>query len=180
MKEEVIIKPIRISRKNEQQFFQVKLPRDTHRIIGIETGMFAESLLPNFPAYSRTDGNVIRPNRLMGKLQLRASGKPNLFYAKEIFEKDINLGNNEIKIILPPVKGKTKGIKVEPGKDGNNFLDFPIWSHGTKREEDPLSICGCNIINGQYNDVVGEFNGIDIRYRIMLYIWIERKVKNES
>lgn len=39
MKEEVIIQPISITKKKELIFFQVKLPRDTDKIIGIETGL---------------------------------------------------------------------------------------------------------------------------------------------
>lgn len=181
MREEVIIQPIRITRKKEQQFFQVKLPRDVHKIIGIETGLYAESDLPAFVPFIQGNANFIRQNRLMGSLQLQAAGKPNLFYAKDIFEKDINLGVGEMKVVPPDVIVR-RLIEPQPRKgddvpnDGNNFSDFTIWTHGTKREEDPVNVCGCQLINGQFKDAVGEYYNIDIQYRVMLYIWIERKV----
>lgn len=181
MREEVIIQPIRVTKKKEQIFFQVKLPRDVHKIIGIETGLYLESELPVFVPFIQGNANFIRQNRLMGTLQLQASGKPNLFYAKEIIDRDINLGVGEMKVVPPDVIVRRivepllkKGDDVP--NDGNNFSDFTIWSHGTKREEDPVNVCGCQLINGQFKDAVGEYYNIDIQYRVMLYIWIERKV----
>jgi hypothetical protein len=184
MREEVIIQPIGITKKKEQSFFQVKLPRDTHKIIGIETGLYVESELPVFAPYIQGDANMIRQNRLMGTLQLQASGKPNLFYAKEIFDKDINLGVNELKIVPDVIERRLIEPQLRKGEDvpndGNNFSDFTIWSHGTKREEDPVNVCGCHIINGQFKDAVGEYYKIDIQYRVTLYIWIERKVNDKQ
>ncbi len=184
MREEAIIQSIAITKKKEQSFFQVKLPRNTHKIIGIETGLFVTSVLPDFLPYTQGDANNIRRHRLIGTLQLQASGKPNLFYAREIFDKDINIGVNELKIVqeavfnellaAPPLKGNN------PPVDGNNFFDFPVWSHGTKREEDPVNICGCQLINGQFKDAVGAYYNANIQYKVILYIWIERKVNNKQ
>ena len=181
MKEGVIIQSIGITKKKEQIFFQVKLPRDTHKIIGIETGLFVESALPGFIPNIQGNANMIRRNGLIGTLQLQASGKPNLFYAKEIFDKDINIGVNELKIVPPEVINERliepMRLKADDVPDeGNNFSDFTIWSHGTKREEDPVNVCGCQIINGQFKDTVGEYYETNIQYKIILYIWIERKV----
>ena len=180
MKEEVIIQSIRITKKKEQSFFQVKLPRDTYKIIGIETGLYIESELPGVLPYIQGDTNMLQRNRLIGTLQLQAWGKPNLFYAKDIFDKDINSGVNELKIVPDVIERRLIEPQLRRGDDvphdGNNFSDFTIWSHGTKREEDPVSVCRCHIINGQFKDAAGEYYNIDIQYRVTLYIWIERKV----
>ena len=185
MKEEVIIQSIGITKKKEQLFFQVKLPRDTDKIIGIETGLYVESVLPDFLPYTQGDVNMIRRNRLIGTIQLQASGKPNLFYAKEIFDKDINIAVNELKIVSEGVFNellvaplRLKGEDVP--NDGNNFSDFNIWSQGSKREEDPVNICGCQLINGQFKDAVGAYYNANIQYKVILYIWIERKVNNKQ
>jgi len=184
MKEEVIIQSNSITKKKEQIFFQVKLPKDTDKIIGIETGLFVESALPDFLPYTQGDVNMIRRNRLMGTLQLQVSGKPNLFYAKDIFEKDINIGVNELKIVPDVIERRLIEPQLRKGEDvpndGNNFSDFTIWSHGTKREEDPIDVCGCQLINGQFKDAVGEYYNINIRYRVILYIWIKRKVNDKQ
>ncbi len=85
MKEQVIIQTIGIRRRSQQNFFQVKLPRDTHRIIGIETGL----IIQDSPIYAFSillaNPGVTERNNLMGVLQLKANGRPDIFYAKEIF-----------------------------------------------------------------------------------------------
>lgn len=186
MREEVIIQSIRISKKKEQLFFQVKLPRDTKRIIGIETGLVIESVLPAFAPLIQTDAALMRQRRLIGCLQLRTFGKPDLFYATEIFERDINLGIGEVKLFPAPPKEKVLPDEPEPVKgevpaiDSNNFSDHNIWTHGTKREEDPLSICGCTLINGQFKDAIGEYYNLPFVYNVILYIWIERKINEKQ
>lgn len=181
MREEVIIQSIGITKKNEQQFFQVKLPRDTNKIIGIETGIYIQAA----PLYSfvpsEDNSGFIRRNNMMGVLQLQTNGKPDIFYSKEIFERDLNIGEAEIKIIpdQPKKEEKVAFLREEP-PDGNSFDFFTCWTHGSKREEDSLNICGCTLINGQFKDAVGEYFGTDISYKVILYIWIERKVNNKQ
>ena len=64
--------------------------------------------------------------------------------------------------------------------DGNSFDYFTHWTHGTKREEDPLNVCSCTIINGQYKDAIGEYFQTDVNYKVMLYIWVERKTNQQQ
>ncbi|MBN8674992.1 hypothetical protein PDL71_10740 [Lacibacter sp. MH-610] len=181
MKEQVIIQPISISKRGQQNFFQVKLPRDTHRIIGIETGLY----LLNVPGYvipASEQSMLMRRNNLMGVVKLRANGKPDVFYSKEVFERDINISAGEMKIVPPPVvsEERTPLRKLDEQPDGNSFDYFTHWTHGAKREEDPLNICGCAFINGQYKDAIGEYFYMDVSYKIMLYIWIERKTNQQQ
>lgn len=174
MKEQVIIQSLSISKRGQQNFFQIKLPRDTHKIIGIETGLYLLNVPGNFiPALEQS--MLMRRNNLMGVVQLRVNTKPDVFYSKEVFERDINIGVDEIKIIPPQVTGERKGEQP----DGNSFDYFTHWTHGSKREEDPLNICGCAVINGQYKDSIGEYFQTDVNYKVMLYIWIERKINRQ-
>ena len=181
MKEEVIIQSICITKKKEQTFFQVKLPRDTYKIIGIETGLYILAAPPNLFVPLQDNSGFIRRNNMMGILQLQTNGKANIFYSKEIFERDINIGTGEIKIITdqPNQEENVAFLRVEP-PDGNSFDFFTCWTHGSKREEDPLNICGCTLINGQFKDAVGEYFGTDISYKVILYIWIERKTNEQQ
>ncbi len=175
MREQVIIQTINISKRSQQNFFQVKLPRDTHKIIGIETGLNVLNV-PGYFIPAKELSKLIRRNNLMGVVQLRANTKPDVFYSKEIFERDINIGADEIKIFTPQVVMERKGDQP----DGNSFADFTHWTHGYKREEDPLSVCGCTVINGQYKDAIGEYFQTDVNYKVMLYIWIERKTNQQQ
>lgn len=175
IREQVIIQTINISKRGQQNFFQVKLPRDVHKIIGIETGLNVLNVQGYFiPAQELS--KLVRRNNLMGVVQLRANTKPDVFYSKEIFERDMNIGAGEIKIIPSPVMMERKVDQP----DGNSFDYFTHWTHGTKREEDPLDVCGCSVINGQYKDAVGEYFQTDVNYKVVLYIWIERKTNQQQ
>lgn len=175
MREQVIIQTISISKRGQQTFFQTKLPRDTHRIIGIETGLYVLNVTDNFiPAQELA--KLVRRNNLMGVVQLRANTRPDMFYSKDVFERDINIGADEMKIIPSQVIMERKGEQP----DGNSFDYFTHWTHGAKREEDPLDVCGCTIINGQYKDAIGEIFQTDVNYKVMLYIWIERKLNQQQ
>lgn len=175
MREQVIIQTINIIKRGQQTFFQVKLPRDVHKIIGIETGLNVLNV-PGYFIPAQELSMLVRRNNMMGVIQLRAIGKPDIFYSKEIFEKDINIGAGEIKTIPSPVMMEKKVDQP----DGNSFDYFTHWTHGSKREEDPLSVCGCTVINGQYKDAIGEYFQTDVNYKVILYIWIERKTNQQQ
>ncbi len=179
MKEQVIIQSITISKRNQQHCFQIKLPRDTQRIIGVETGL---SVL-YAPPYSFTplvvNSLLTQQNNMMGVLQLQTNGRPDIFYSKEIFERDLNITAGEIKI-FPQQEVQELNIaalKVDTPPDGNSFDFFTGWTHGTKREEDPLNICDCTLINGQFRNTIGESFAMDINYKVTVYIWVERFIK---
>lgn len=177
MREEVIIQSITISRRGEQHYFQMKLPRNTHKIIGVETGLYILSASVYLFGTMHGEMNALFRNNLIGRLQLKANGKPDIFYSKEIFERDYNIGAGEIKQFInaaPPMR------RLAQDPDGNSFSDFTQWTHGTKREEDPLNICNCTVINGQFRDAIGDYFGMDLQYKVMLYLWIERQIKSND
>lgn len=175
-REQVIIQPITISKRGQQNFFQIKLPRGTSKIIGIETGLYLLNI-PHYFVPGQELTMLIRRNYMMGVVQLRANGKPSIFYSKEVFERDINIRVGEINLFPPPVVVMEKKVATP---DGNSFDYFTHWTHGTKREEDPLNVCGCSVINGQYKDAIGEYFQTDVNYKVMLYIWIERKANQQQ
>ena len=182
MKEQVIIQPISISKRGQQNFFQVKLPRDTDKIIGIETGL----IIQDSPIYAFSillaNPGVTERNNLMGVMQLKANGRPDIFYAKEIFERDLNIGAGELRVFPNDQPNERRLLLLRPRipPDGNSFGFSPSCTHGTKREEDPLSICGCTVINGYFKDSIGEVMGYDLIYKVMLYIWIEKQTKSND
>ena len=182
MKEQVLIQAIGINRRSQQNFFQVKLPRDTHKIIGIETGLLIQDSPPDAFSPLQAGSGLIERNNLMGVLQLKANGRPDIFYAKEIFERDLNIGAGELKVFPydPPNERRLGLRRIFVPPDGNSFDFFPSCTHGTRREEDPLNICGCTVINGYFKDSIGEVFGYDVSYKVMLYIWIERQMKSND
>jgi hypothetical protein len=180
IREQVLIQTIPVTKRQQQVFFQLKLPRDTHKIIGVETGLSVIQADPQFFVPSIDAGGVVRRNLLMGTLQLQANGSTDVFYSKDIFERDINTGLSEIKQFItqqqdvPPLQL----LLIEVPLDGNGFEFYNCWSHGRKREEDPLSICNCSVISGWFKDAAYATINTDIIYQVTLYIWIERKIKS--
>ena len=178
IREQVLIQTINIIKRNQQVFFQIKLPRDTHKIIGVETGLYILEAYPYLFTPSQDDMGLIRSNIMMGTLQLQANGNTAIFYSKEIFERDINTGRGELKEFVSQGQGGAPLafllINVPP--DGNGFDFFNSWTHGSKREEDPVNVCNCSVINGWFKDAAAAIINTDIHYQVMLYIWIERKI----
>ena len=178
IREQVLIQTINVSRRYQQVFFQLKLPRDTHRIIGVETGLYILDANPYFFTPTKNDMGLIRSNTMMGTLQLQSNGNTDVFYSKEIFERDINTGRAELKQFVSQggPEAPIAFLLVNNPPDGNDFDFFNSWTHGSKREEDPVSVCNCSVINGWFKDAAAAIINTDIHYQVMLYIWIERKI----
>ncbi len=165
MEERVIIIPIRITKAGQQYSFQHRLPRTSANVIGIETGVNIKSVLP---AQAATED--FKRNVLLGRLQLQMVGLPNLCWCSEIFAEDSNTGFGE----LPRPYGFVPLLPSDP-KDpqptGRHFYQLHDCTHGTKKEEDPLNICGSRIICGIYRDTAGLQFTHPVHYRINLYVW---------
>jgi hypothetical protein len=174
MKELVTIVPIRISKQGQQHFFQLRLPTITQRIVGIETGLRLKTLLP--PVVTIINGPFKR-NVLMGTLQLTTPGRVNQFYATDVYADDTNIGLAEIQLPRDPKGQPFQPVGLPPvskGGSGKSFYEFFACTHGSKREEDSLDICGSRIINGWYKDTAGGIFYKAIPYEVLLYVWTEQ------
>jgi hypothetical protein len=73
VKEDTIVTVINVSRKDDQQYFQVVLPRDTVSIKGFESGAVLKTNMP------------VNTESFLGNLQLQAEGQSNYCYCTDIF-----------------------------------------------------------------------------------------------
>ncbi len=175
MKEGVIIKTISIKRQGERKHFQIKLPKDTKFIIGIEYGGRLisktegglEAPAPKAKAevieatYSNIESGAVRDektraffkrNQLVGELKLQSCEEANWFYAADVFVNDANLNWGDF---------SQAGFRV------NDF------THGNKRTEEIVKIdAESTIINGWYLDAMGKSLKVDVNYEIKVYVWI--------
>lgn len=178
MKEGVIITKINIKRQGERKHFQIKLPKDTKFIIGIEYGgrLISESkTLVDTPApkvaiktdniileevYTAESGAIknertktlFKRNQLIGELKLQSCEEANWFYATDVFVNDANLNWGDF-----------------------SQAGFPVndFTHGNKRTEEIVKIdAESTIIQGWYLDAIGKTNATNINYEITIYIWI--------
>ena len=159
MKEQVTIIPVRITKAGQQYSFQHKLPRSADKIIGIETGATVRNALPILPVNGI---RMFKREVLLGTLRLQGAGSSNLFYAADIKADESNIATGEF--LRKPITGA-----------GFPFYDYGVSTHGTRREEDPLDIPGCNIISGIYRDSAGLLSDNPVHYHINIYVWTTNK-----
>jgi hypothetical protein len=178
MKEGVIVTKINIKRQGERKHFQIKLPKDTKFIIGVEYGgrLISESkTLADAPApkaaiktdsiileevYTAESGAIkdertktlFKRNQLIGELKLQSCEEANWFYATDVFVNDANLNWGDF-----------------------SQAGFPVndFTHGNKRTEEIVKIdAESTIIQGWYLDAIGKTNATNINYEITIYVWI--------
>ncbi len=153
MKQEAIITTLSITRIGESQFFQITLPADTIRIIGVEydvTAKQGEIIAPPDPADNSFDMKASKP---IGRLTLRNTGCQSVFLKYDLAE-DRNIHLGELFVIGLP----------EP----------QLWSHGRKKFEMELSVARNSIVQGFYQDSWGRDEYQALRYELNLYLWIEK------
>ena len=152
MKQEAIVESFIIERKGEMRQFQILLPRDTNRIIGLEYGVSELYEDPAVPLDPNENALLFLRNKVIGSIILRTNGCEGIFYQSDLIE-DSNIHFGET---IAPV----------------NALP---WSHGRKKHEVELSIKENRIVYGFFKNYLGSvgFNS-SIYYRLNLYLWIEK------
>jgi len=157
IREEVIAQSLSITRIGQRKYFQVSLPRDTKRIIGLEYGAIKKqgepaSFMP--PPVTLADPVFwIYADKIIGKLMLRAG---RMFYQADLIEyRNIHLGET---IIFP-------GWEPKP------------WTHGGRMEEIELSVLtDTALIEGFFQDSWGQGEFETLSYQLHLYLWIEKNI----
>jgi hypothetical protein len=172
MTEQVTIIPIRITRPGQQYSFQHRLPRTTAKIIGIETGVRIKSALPRPWIAFESD---FKRNVLLGRVQLQLNGLPNLFWGRDIYADDNNTGFGELPAGALGTPRPLIGIKP-PLITGKSFYQYHDCTHGTKKEEEMLDICGSRLVSGIYRDNTGQLFTTSARYDINLYLWTQNSL----
>jgi hypothetical protein len=165
MKEEVIVKNLDIKKIGEKQFFQISLPHDAKRIIGIEHGVTSKDgvLLPS-PTFAPLsvfggeddDSLEVFENKIVGRLVLRGSSCSGIFYQDDVVEnQNAHIGENIAAVIWSP----------------------QFWTHGRKRHETPLCVSENRMIHGFFEDSWGIGQYQTLSYTLNLYVWIEKCIK---
>lgn len=155
MKEQVIITKVSITRQGQRKHFQIKLPKNTKFIVGIEYGgrlisKSAAMIIKPLPASeSRTP---FKRNQLIGELKLQSCEESNWFFSVDVVSSDANLGLADF------------------SQSGFPVNDF---THGNKRTEEIVKVdAESTIIQGWYLDAVGKSLKADISYEVNVYVWI--------
>src|SRR5213079_837314 len=126
------------------KLFQIKVPMDAIKIIGIETGVqLIVRGIPLVPAPSSSSASIVEQLSVYGCLTLQSCEKPNVFYSSIIKDELIN---EDYSI---PHSGLETGLR--------NMYEKKI-------QEDILIDSGTTVINGFYQDYLGESLLSDAHY----------------
>jgi hypothetical protein len=155
MHEKVIITPLSISQLGQIRFFDIKIPRDAKRIIGIETSISKIfSLSPGGGGGGGGSLFGLKLNRsiYMGEFRLISCGKANIFYAQDLTLGDVNIGQGDF-----------------------TTAEFTSaeFTHQDKKEEEAVNEDGAaRLIKGVYRDRQNPMLS-DYTYTVKIYLWYE-------
>lgn len=185
MKEKVIVTKLQIAQPGQICHFQVKIPRDAKRIIGVEVSaqyMNMQSPQPiriiGFHGPSqytflnlrigRGDIFLITPDLFLGDVRLQSCEDTNVFFSEDVYYADENLAFGDFSAINP------------------RFFPAP-QTHGYKRHEVEVNTNGeTTILKGIFRDRQGGTqanigsNAIFFQYMATVYVWYEEAELHQS
>jgi len=186
MKEQVLITALKITKAGQVKTFQVRIPKNAVRIIGIEiggrliksprrdgtrseaidvasgNGTIAGEFNPKLNMHAEAIKSLMpfKRNVLFGELKLQSCEEANIFYAAHVMS-DENIGMGDF------------------SKKGN--WDAHVFTHQQKTEEDIVIVNGdSTIIQGIYKDRIGELNKMDYQYIMNVYVWVEVEAERKG
>lgn len=170
MEKRVIIETFVIDKPSQVQIFEVIIPRDVERIVGVELGFnLLEGDLSEGSGSGGSGGGgawdipiLIKRNVCAGELRLQSFSKANLFYAGEI-----SLDRN-----------------IDNGDFTSQFFPPKVYTHLSKAEEVKIKLTSRNrMIRGIYRDKLSASITGAYKYQVKLYLWTsikETKVTTEK
>jgi hypothetical protein len=203
MKQRVIIKKVPISLMGELRQFQIKIPRNAARIIGIETGIIEMGLGSVYvqpgggkgvPAPVKQEKAAPQKQAAQAQTQQSAPAyqpqpiqEGNLFFRTMTFRPAQLIG--ELK--LQSLEEANIFYATDIYEHDLNFIfaDFSItrqfiaqaWTHGRERIEDIVKVDRVTtILQGIYKDRLGERQKQDTRYSVNVYVWYEIKDEKDD
>lgn len=150
MQQQVIAYTIPITMKGQMEYFQIRMPQNIERIIGLEYGMLPDEGRADFPVSNIDPHFQMRPNEAFGRLTLQVPACGGIFYQGELIkDKNIHLGE------------AVGFLHWQPG----------LWTHSRKHAEVELSIPGARFVEGLFCNMHED----DDLYYVHIYLWIEIK-----
>jgi len=144
-----------IRRRGQIVSFQITIPRDVVRIVGIETGIRNRYCRPLMPW---------RRDQTGGLLSLRATGDKGVFYSSYV--------KVQTNTMIPVDLGYNGNGTWIAGFGGWDWLVVNAAAHSGHREPDILDITAPRVLHGTYTDTWGIGESRDITYRLSIYLWV--------
>lgn len=188
IREQVVITSIRITKAGQIKHFQIKLPKNTTRIIGVELGgrwlvrtkdgtVVYPKEATEQPVYEPVEtapakvvlevraaeewrSNLFKRSPLIGELKLQSCEEANIFYAADI-RADANIAYGDF----------SQSAYWRPN----------VFTHQTQTFEERVIVDGdSTIIQGVYKDRFGAQNKEIPNYLVNVYVWTERQEPDKA
>ena len=184
--EKVIISRIHITKAGQVKYFQIRLPKDTICIIGIETGGRLLSATKKPESGGSTGGasgiggagsgaDTIGRGSIFSLLGMStAKGKGGLPFYRNTLIGELKLQSCEKANIF--YSGHVLTDENIGARDYSQRLKWKAkaYTHECKSEEDLVIVKGdSTLIQGFYKDRLGEMRKEDTSYILQVYIWIK-------
>ena len=174
MIQDTIVKKLAITKKEERHYFQINVPRQAEKIVGVELSAFFNTVMNVNDNSQATDTWLgIKRNKVLGDVQLQTTCQPNFFYAAALVEQDANLrimdfrkpANSHTDLLVP--------FFFTP--QINYYWKSQQYTHGGRKELDEILIDDERTIYGCYTDMIGATVKQRINYTVTIYIWFQLK-----
>jgi len=186
VKEKVIIHTVQVTKKGEINSFQIKLPMDAKKIIGIESTVKGIEGFVGAPAgRNMVMPGIILPGSAMGMAGMpfgkidapfaAAAPSGGLFFRQTPIAGELRLQSQGPSNIFYSTDVKLTDANVGFG----DFSETPFWkpqvfTHGEKFMEDIVGVDDNSyVLSGTYRDRFGEERGHDFNYRVNVYVWYD-------
>jgi hypothetical protein len=187
MKERVIVKRVVITKRGEIQYFQIRLPRNAERIIGIETSISRTG--KGFSEYVHSRGYAATPVAAVAAPAIKVPvpvpvplPKPGGSPAVLRFQRNALIG--ELKLQSLERANVFYSSEVFESDRNVGFGDFSVsrffpvnpWSHEILREPEPVEVDGITtLIGGVFTDAIGAQFKTNLSYQANVFVWYEIK-----
>lgn len=157
----ILVSETSITMADQVKHFQIKLPKHTLKIVGIETDVFLKSKLAG-------EGTVLEPSdgisrvinyNVAGKISLQSMEKENIFFSDWVKASVFYEGYKKPEAFQIHTEAKDIRGKTAPKK-----VDVPVES---------------TIINALYRDNIGKQLKQDVIYTLKVFVWMETN-ENEN
>ncbi len=149
MQQEAIALTIPVTRLGQMEYFQIRLPHNLQRIIGVEFGMLPDQGQVTLPVSPIDPHFQLRSNEGFGRLTLQIPNCGGIFYQGELYkDKNIHFGENI----------------------GFRYWGPGIWTHCRKRHEMEVHVGKADFVEGLYCNTHADSDP----YFVHVYLWIEK------
>jgi len=163
MIQDVIVQKLYISKQGERHYFQINVPRQAEKIVGVELGAFlqTEIFLPD-RSLSVNNWLSIKRNKLLGDVQLQMPNQLNFFFTGELIQEDSNVGVTDF-------------VKIRRRPPQRVYWESRQFTHGGRKELDEIITSNERVIYGCFKDEIGKTEQMNIDYTVLLYVWFQQK-----